>query len=116
RCDKIAFRLRSIPQEEAAQEIILECAYLLAAYIEATGPGLCTVDLRGLPLLKADNLRDTLHAWAENLRARLKQFHLEAQIGIARTPDLAAQAARASAHVSYVTDPAAFRDKLPLES
>src|SRR6476620_6445629 len=68
RCDEIAFRLRSIPQEETAQEILLECAYLSAAYIEATGPGLCTVDLRGLPVLKAENVGEALTVWTEKLQ------------------------------------------------
>jgi protein ImuB len=116
RCDKIAFRLRSTSQEEAAQEVLLECAYLSAAYLEATGPGLCTVDLRGLPILKTEDLAHTLNIWAGKLQARLDQFHLDAQIGIARTPALAAQAAHGISHFCYVTDPAAFWDKLPLES
>ncbi len=115
RCEKIAFRLRSIPQEEAAQEILLECAYLSAAYIESTGAGLCTVDLRGLPMLKAERIGEALTVWADNLYARLEQFHLAAQIGIARTPGLAAQAAHGTSRFCYVTQPAEFWDKLPLE-
>jgi protein ImuB len=116
RCETIAFRLRSIPQEEAAQEILLECAYLSAAYIEGTAPGLCTVDLRGLPVLKAEKLSEALAVWAENFRTRLEQFHLEAQIGIAKTPGLAAQAAQGTSRFCYVTNSAEFWEKLPLQS
>jgi len=115
RCEKMAFRLRSIPQEEAAQEVLLECAYQSAAYIESTASGLCTVDLRGLPVLKADQRSEALALWAENLRTRLDHFHLEAQIGIAGTPALAAQAAQATARFCYVTKPTEFWEKLPLQ-
>lgn len=115
RCDSIAFRLRSVSQEDAAQEILLECAYVSAAYIEETGPALCTIDLRGLPLLKAENLTDALGTWAEKLRARLEQFHLDGNIGVARTPGLAAQAAQAGTRFCHVTSSAQFWEKLPLE-
>src|SRR5687767_11243014 len=64
RCERIAFRLRSPAQEDSAQEILLECAYAFAAYIESTAPGICTLDLRGLPILKADDVAATLQLWA----------------------------------------------------
>src|SRR6187402_2059398 len=92
RCERIAFRLRSPAQEDSAQEIVLECAYAFAAYTESTGPGLCTLDLRGLPLLKADHLSETLHLWAGQVVERLEQFQLAARVGIGATPALALQA------------------------
>lgn len=116
RCDKIIFRLRSVAQEEAAQEILLECAYLSAAYIESTAPGFCTVDLRGLPLLKADPLEKAVRFWAEQLRARLEIFNLSAQIGIAAAPALASQGAQGSAPFCYVTDPKKFWAELSVRS
>src|SRR5262249_33779985 len=94
RCDKILFRLRSPRQEEASQEVLVECAYLSAAYIESTAPGLCTIDLRGLPVLTADPLDKALRQWAEQLRERLAGFNLCSQIGIASAPALASHAAQ----------------------
>jgi protein ImuB len=116
RCNKITFRLRSAPQEEAAQEILLECAYFCAAYIESTAPGFCTVDLRGLPLLSAHPLERALRFWGQQLRARLESFNLSSQIGIAATPALASQAAQGNAPFCYVTDPKKFWAELSIRS
>ena len=114
RCEKMAFRLRSAEQEHSAQEILLECAYAFAAYIESTGPGLCTVDLRGLPLLNSDNLRETLEAWAGQLLQRLEEFHLTAGIGLAATPAVALHASTGATPVRYVGNVEEFWRELPL--
>ena len=116
RCDKIAFRIRSPQQEESAQEILLECAYGSAAYIESTGPGLCTLDLRGLPLLKAENPPAALEAWGQQLIQRLHEFHLDARIGLASAPALALQAASGDRPVTLVRDPQQFWSTLQVEN
>ncbi|MGZ8900658.1 MAG: Y-family DNA polymerase, partial [Limisphaerales bacterium] len=67
RCDRLIFRIRSPQQESSAQEILLECAYGSAAYIESTAPGICTLDLRSLPILKAENLGATFDLWGQQL-------------------------------------------------
>ncbi len=116
RCEQILFRVRSISQEEAAHEVLLECAYNSAAYLESTALGVCTIDLRGLPLLKATPLTQHLQHWASQLRARLAQFHLAAQIGVAKAPGLALQAAHTAAPFLFITDPVEFWRTLPIES
>ncbi len=115
RCEKIAFRLRSSAQENFAQEILLECAYAFAAYIESTAPGLCTLDLRGLPLLKAESLSKTLELWAQQLLERFDGFHLTARIGIAANPALALQAASCDRAVTLVEDPKRFWAELGIQ-
>lgn len=116
RCQKILFRVRSPQQEESAQEILLECAYESAAYIESTGPGVCTLDLRGLPLVKADDLCATLELWGAQLLRRLEEFNLTAQVGIASWPALAFQAASGDRTVNYVREPHTFWQSLSLEN
>jgi protein ImuB len=116
RCHNISFRIRSPQQEDSAQQILLECAYGSAAYIESTAPGVCTMDLRGLPLLKADNLPATLDLWGAQLLRRLEEFHLTAQVGIAAAPDLAFQAATGDRPVHYVRDPQKFWQSLSIEN
>lgn len=115
RCDKIIFRIRSAQQEESAQEILLECAYGSAAYIESTALGVCTIDLRGLPLLQANNLSERLELWGAQLRRRLEEFHFTAHVGIALAPALAFQAASGNKAIHYVSDPKAFWASLNLE-
>src|SRR5688572_13895114 len=112
RCEKISFLLRSPAQEDSAQEILLECAYTFAAYIESTAPGVCTLDLRGLPLLKADHLSETLNLWAGQVVERLEQFQLTARVGIAATPALALQATYGGQSINYIEDAEKFRSQL----
>jgi protein ImuB len=115
RCEKIAFRIRSPEQEESSQEILLECAYAFAAYIESTGPGVCTLDLRGLPLLNSENIRATLEAWGAQLLQRLEEFHLTAKIGLATTPALALQATAINTQINYIENVENFWDELPID-
>ena len=115
RCEKIAFRLRSPAQEEFAQEILLECAYAFAAYIESTAPGICTLDLRGLPILKIDNVSDTLRLWAGQLCERLEQFQLSGRVGLAANPLLALQATYGEQQVNLVENAEKFRNELSID-
>lgn len=115
RYEKIAFRLRSPAQEESAQEILLECAYAFAAYIESTASGVCTLDLRGLPLLKADHLSETLNLWAGQVVERLEQFQLSARVGVAATPPLALQATYGGQSINYIEDVERFRSQLSID-
>jgi protein ImuB len=114
RCEKIAFRLRSPLQEESAQEILLECAYAFAAYIESTGPGICTLDLRELPILKADNVGETVKRWATELIDRLEEFQLGARIGLAGNPALAFQATYGERGINLVENPQKFWSELSI--
>ena len=113
RCPVMAFRLRSIPQEEAAMEILLECAYQSAAYIEATAPGVCTLDLRGLPIARDNDA--ALERWALKAVRRLEAFFLTATVGVAAAPALALQAARVAAPVRCVRDARTFWRALPIQ-
>jgi protein ImuB len=116
RCNGMAFRVRSLSQEASAQEVLLECAYLSAAYIESTEAGVCTMDLRGLPMLKTHSLAGALERWAEELRERLSQFGLISRIGIASAPGLAWQAAQTEAPLCYVGNAPQFWEKLPIQN
>ena len=115
RCEKIAFRLRSAAQEDFAQEILLECAYAFAAYIESTAGGICTMDLRGLPILKADNVPDTLRLWGSQLCERLEQFQLTARTGIAANPLLALQATCGGQQINLIENAKKFRSELSID-
>jgi protein ImuB len=50
RCADIVIKSRSLAQEQAVGEILLQCAYDFSPRIEATADGVCTLDLQGLPL------------------------------------------------------------------
>src|SRR5438874_1343711 len=51
RCGEVMLRHRTMAQEAAVTEALLQCAYSFSPNIEATAPGVCTLDLRGLRAL-----------------------------------------------------------------
>ncbi|HWD91973.1 MAG TPA: DNA polymerase Y family protein [Verrucomicrobiae bacterium] len=92
RCGELIIKPRSPAQEESATEILLQTAYAFSPGIEATAPGVCTIELKGLGFRFDDH---ALEPWAGKLAEVLAQFHLEAKVGLAATPELAWLAARA---------------------
>ena len=116
RCRGIVIRARARAQEEAASEILLQTAYGFSPRIEATAPGVCTMDLKGLPLAAelGRGEREGAKDWAEKILRALAQMQLRAQIGMAGTPDLAWQAAREARPILCVTDAEAFVAALPV--
>ena len=48
RCAELIIKPRSPAQEDSATEVLLQTAYAFSPNIEATGPGLCTMELKGM--------------------------------------------------------------------
>jgi len=109
RCTRLQIKGRSASQEQAATDALLQCAYSFSPSIEATGPGVCTLDLAGLPNLQLKEL-------ANEMRQRLAMILLPAQIGIGENPWLALLAARAGNPCCIVTNSTEFLNGLPVES
>lgn len=105
RCRKLTVRIRSDAQEASAQEALMQFAYGFSPFLEATAPGVCTVDLRGNP-----------ERCTETLVGELAALHLRARIGVAETPDLAWLAARRARPFLRVERSLAFLDTLPVEA
>jgi protein ImuB len=93
RCESLAVKIRSLPQEQAAMEALMQTAYAFSPHLEATAPGVCTIELKGLAI--QPNEASAKH-WAAEILRVLKQFHLSGQIGFAETPALALLAAHAA--------------------
>src|SRR6185437_11877426 len=83
RCAELIIKPRSPAQEESATEVLLQTAYAFSANIEATGPGLCTMELKGLPFNSDSGAAEQ---WAQKIIEVLAQFHVEAKMGMAATP------------------------------
>jgi protein ImuB len=90
RCPSLKIATRSAAQEDSATEILLQTAYAFSPNLEATGPGICTVELKGLGLAKPA----AVQAWSEKILEALATLGLEGNIGIGPTPDLALLAAQ----------------------
>ena len=78
RCLQLVVKTRLLAQEKLLQEILLHFAGTLAPYLEATGPGLSTIQFT-----------DTKHLMPEVTRVieQLRKIEIVAQAGIAPTPD-----------------------------
>ena len=101
RCGALQLLPRSDSQEQNAGAALLEVAGALSPRVEATGDGLCTVDLRQAKI-------PDWTLWADQVIAHLAELRLTARVGIAINPDLALLAARQAAPVLVVQNTGAF--------
>ena len=136
RCGDVILRSRSLGQEQAARDILLQCAYCFSPVIEDTADGVCTMDLRGLPVAMSYEracaersggdgeipqsehrfklAASEIERWAEKIIDGLAQLHLFARVGVAQTPDLAWQAAKSARPFLLIEDAGAFISSLPV--
>ena len=107
RCASIRFFRRDESQEAVATTALHQAAERASPYLESTRPGCCTLDLR-----RHGELDHA--AWATDLVAELRVLYLDAQIGIAPTPDAAFQAAQLARPVLMTHDALGTLARLPL--
>jgi nucleotidyltransferase/DNA polymerase involved in DNA repair len=107
RCLQVAIKTRARVQERLIDEIVLHYAFTLAPYVEATSPGVCTIqftDDRDLPRK------------VSRVIEQLKDCEITAQAGIADKPDLSFLAAHLAKPILKVEDAKNFLAPLPIET
>jgi protein ImuB len=95
---QVVIKVRARTQEKSIQEILLHYAFTLSPFIEATAPGICTVQFTEHRHLKAKVMR---------VIEQLTECEIRAQAGIAATPDtsfLAAHLARPVLQIEHVKE------------
>jgi protein ImuB len=95
---QIVIKVRAHTQEKSIQEILLHYAFTLSPFVEATAPGICTVQFTDERHLKAKVV---------HVIEQLSECEIRAQAGIAATPDtsfLAAHLARSVLHIDNVRE------------
>jgi hypothetical protein len=99
-------KVRNHPQEKLLQEILLHFAGTLSPYVEATAPGIWTMEFT-----------DTRNLLAKVSRvvAGLADAEIIAQGGIAPTPDASFLAAHLAEPVLQIEDAGEFLAALPIE-
>jgi len=107
RCLHLVVKIRSRAQEKLVDEILLEHAFMLAPYVEATAPGICTI--------KFTDDRN-LRAKVSVIVARLAHLEIVGQAGIADGPDTSFLAAHLAKPVLQVDDAKKFLGPLPIET
>lgn len=107
RCATLLIRTPDPAAEAEARAALLAAAFAASPAVEATAPGLVTLDLQGLAA-------PTRPAACHTALAHLGQLGLCATAGLARTPLLALYAARATDRFIAIDNEAAFLAPLPL--
>lgn len=107
RCLQLILKTRLPAQEKLLDEIVLQHASTLAPYLEATGPGVCTVQFTD-----QRNLAEKV----ERVIARLAESEIIAQGGIADGPDTSFLAAHLAKPVLHIDNAKEFLALLPIET
>jgi hypothetical protein len=103
---QLAIKVRAPAQEILLQEILLHFAGTLAPYVEATAPGISTVQFT--------NTKNVAGQVAHVLE-QLEEAEIIAQAGIAPTPDASFLAAHLASPILQVDDSSKFLAELPIE-
>ena len=98
--------MRNQSQEKLLQEILLHFAGTLSPYVEATAPGIATVEFTD-----AKNLAPKV----TQVVVQLTDSEINAQAGIAPTPDASFLAAHLARPVLQIDDASQFLAALPIE-
>ncbi|MDP9254019.1 MAG: hypothetical protein M3O66_03625 [Verrucomicrobiota bacterium] len=107
RCLQLIVKTRLPSQEKLAQDILLHFAGTLAPYVEATGPGISTVQFTD-----AKNVTEKVTCVIK----QLADSEIIAQAGVAPTPDASFLAAHLAKPVLEIKDPSEFLAGLPIET
>ena len=103
---ELLIKVRSQSQEKLVQEILLHFAGTLSPYVEATGPGIATVEFTDTRNLSAK---------VSKVVTGLADAETIAQAGIAPTPDASFLAAHLAEPVLQIEDSSEFLAALPIE-
>jgi nucleotidyltransferase/DNA polymerase involved in DNA repair len=106
RCLTLVIKVRSRAQEKILQDILLHFAGTLAPYVEATAPGIATLQFT-----------DTRNLTAKVSRVveELARSEIVAQAGIAPTPDASFLASHLARPVLQIDNAGEFLAALPIE-
>ena len=119
RCLHLVIKARARDCEQQISDILLHHAFMLSPFIEATAPGVCTVQFmqpcsrsRWPPPESSDRLIEKLRCIID----LLARCDLIAQAAIAQIPDASFLAAHRAEPVTHVTETKAFLAPLPVET
>ncbi len=107
RCLQVVIRTRERGQEKLIDDIVLQHAFMLSPFVEATGPGVCTVQF-------TENRQ--LIAKVSRVLGKLEKCEIRAHIGISSLPDTSFLAAHLARPVLQIDGPKEFLAPLPIET
>src|ERR1043166_852716 len=104
---QVMIRVRERAQEKLIDDILLQHAFMLSPFVEATAPGVCTIQFTDHRNLTAKLTR---------VVDKLAKCEINAQAGIAPLPDTSLLAAHLAKPVYEVADAKEFLAPLPIET
>ena len=107
RCLHLVIKARARDCEQQLSDILLHHAFMLSPFVEATAPGVCTVQF-----MQPIHLSEKLH----NVIGLLSHCDLVARAGIAQNPDASFLAAHRAEPVLEIREAKKFLALLPIET
>ena len=107
RCLNLTIKTRAQAQENLMNELLLQHAFTLSPFVEATAPGTCTIQF-------TDN-RDVTSKLSRVIE-QLAECEITARGGIASTPDASFLAAHLARPVLEIEEAKEFLAPLPIET
>ncbi|MBA2243118.1 MAG: hypothetical protein H0W04_09575 [Chthoniobacterales bacterium] len=104
---KLVVKTRTRVQERLLDQLLLQFSSTLAPYVEATAPGVCTVQFTDVR---------NLGPKVERVIDQLRETKITARAGIGPTPDTSLLAAHLARPVLQVGDTKTFLASLPIET
>ena len=104
---QVTIKARGRMQEKSIQEMLLHYAFTLSPFVEATKPGICTIQF-------TDN-RD-LSAKVSRVIEQLTECEITAQAGIAPTPDTSLLIAHLARPILEINNANEFLAPLPIDT
>jgi nucleotidyltransferase/DNA polymerase involved in DNA repair len=107
RCLSVVIKARAQMQEQSIEEILVQYAFTLSPFVEASAPGICTVQFTD-----NRNLSEKL----SRVIQQLAECDIAAQGAIAPTPDTSFLAAHLARPVLQIENAKEFLASLPIET
>jgi nucleotidyltransferase/DNA polymerase involved in DNA repair len=104
---QVTIKARARMQEKSIQEMLLHYAFTLSPFVEATNPGICTIQFTDNRDLSAKVLR---------VIEQLTECEITAEAGIAPTPDTSLLIAHLARPVLEINDAKEFLAPLPIDT
>jgi protein ImuB len=107
RCLRVVIKTRAHMHEKSMQKILIHYAFTLSPFVEATAPGICTIQF-------TDNRN--LNEKVSRVIQQLAECEIRGQAAIAPTPDTSFLAAHLARPVLQIDDAREFLTPLPIET
>jgi impB/mucB/samB family len=115
---QVVIKVRARAQEKSIHEILLHYAFTLSPFVEATAPGVCTVQFTTWHRHPADKRLAASQCYDHVVHVieQLAECEIWAQAGIAVTPDTGFLAAHLARPVLQIENAKEFLVPLPIET